>query len=466
MSYFYPGLMLMCLSLLLPACDNSSNPNAASTPSAIVKPVPDSATPLPAWDERTYARDVLPPERRAAFYKRRFAELYREHGRSDAEWFEDAQQFIEWSCDYLAYRDFGGYAHPRRIASRSYLARQLRDLRQRGCDEPLIIYLGKLCDGFNSHAGREALIESQTAYRKWAENLGEKPRYVLSILAVDHVVMTTAQRIPGATKSWVRRWANGNVSSFLILLKDDTHLTPADEVEFARLFDFYAENMDAEKARVFLQHSKDPPENKRWLTSTLRGTAYLYYAWAERGGGVYAKDVERSAWPRFLQLLDSAEDEFAAALELRPARVEPAVRMITIAMGQDHGQAYEWFEKAIAMDPYDEDAYSNGIWSHRIQWARDPETIMRVARRAFAMGDYDTNIPDWGMYAVETVIDDHGNDWWTDRHGDIWGEVAGYLDRRIDQPAPLRNTAYYQNKKTQLEPADKRPRGMRPPYGR
>lgn len=308
-------------------------------------------------------------------------------------------------------------------------------------------------------------MEFQTAYRKWAEDIGQKPKHVLSILAVDHIVMTTAERIPGATKSWVRQWANGNVSSCLILLKDETHLAPADEVEFARLFDFYAENMDAEKARVFLQHSQGP-DSERWLNSTLRGTAYLYYAWAERGGGVYAKDVERSAWPRFSQLLDSAEYEFAAALELRPARVEPAVRMITIAMGQSNGQAYEWFEKAIAIDPYDEDAYSNGIWSHRIQWARDPDTIMRVARHAFLMRDYDTNIPDWGMYAVEKIIDDHGAEWWAKHHEAIWGDVADYLDRRIDQPAPLRNTVYYQGKKTELEPADERPGGMRPAYGR
>ncbi|MEM8781467.1 MAG: hypothetical protein AAGE65_01305, partial [Planctomycetota bacterium] len=138
-----------------------------------------------------------------------------------------------------------------------------------------------------------------------------------------------------------------------------------------------------------------------------------------------------------------ARFEFNQALDLRPHRVEPAVHLITVAMGLQSGDVDEHFERALAIDPYDPEAYDQALWAHRGHWGRNPTATLAIARRALASEDYHTGVPDWGRYAIEKIIQDYGLEAAQPYVANIWPELSAYLDRRAEQPTPLSDTAYF-----------------------
>ena len=435
-------LMLACLTGL--SCGDDPEPGAPSAlPSSVVPSVRAAAAPpLPPWEEATYAIDVSPPERRAAFYKTRFTDFFRDHGDKNAAWFDDACAFLDRACDYLAYRDFEKYTPPAHVASRSQLIRWLRELEQQGCREPIVHYLGRLSRGFGDREGRLEVLDRQTAYRLWAEAIGQKPRYTLSILALDHVVMRDSAELPDIGSSWIRSWANGNVGPSVLLLKPEVKLTAAEEIEFARVFQFYVRDIDEETARIVLEGMNKHMNHRPWLAHTMRGSLGLQTAWHIRTANPLPhRSLE--ARMRSQEALLNARDDLDRALILRPDRAEPAVRQIGVAAGLGNRRAGEWFDRAVSLDPHDDAPYREGLWVHRAFWQDDPATMLRIARRAWSTDAYDTGVPDWGRYAIDNLIEDYGQAWWVENHGPVWDELAAHLERRIARPLPRSDPEFY-----------------------
>ncbi|MEM8784207.1 MAG: hypothetical protein AAGE65_15335 [Planctomycetota bacterium] len=227
----------------------------------------DPAPALPPWNEATYTREVLPPERRAAFYRRSIVDLHRRHADLDRPEAKTVERFLQDACHFLAYTDFSFYHRPPHVTSRRSLQRRLHRLRQQATTTPLIEYVGQLCQGIRHVDDRDAVIERQTAFRAWAEDVGETDAYTAAVLALDHAVMRATQKLPDFNKRWVRSWANGNAGPAVALLTPKYDLTPADELEYARLFEFYAEGLDADTADLLLQATDAKPSFLCWNRS-------------------------------------------------------------------------------------------------------------------------------------------------------------------------------------------------------
>lgn len=437
------------LSLFSAGCDNSSNDTSPAISQTVTQEHGASTalreTSLLKFNLDGFETDLdvvadSPAERRRLFYQSELSTFYREYGQPNAIWRDDVLNLIEGFSAYQAYCDFHGYVRPAGVPSNTALRRATRDILARGCDESFVKFLNVVLEYSSASRWKyKPIFSTRTEFRDDLKARGLGIWYARLDILLLHPLLETYLGRPTVDKTWQRETRNASVALFAELLTTNTELSAEDEAEYARLFDYYATGMNSLTARSFLDSVNQTANGSRWLTHTLRGTAYLYYAWAERGGSVRAHQVERSAWPRFFKLLDQAEAEYRAALALRPDVAEPAIRMITIAMGQSRGEAYEWFERAIAIDPLDTEAYRRGIWSHRVQWARDPDTVARVAKRAFAVADYRTDVPDQLERAVGSFIVDYGSVWWIKNHKMIWPELQSHLEKRSASPTPHRS---------------------------
>ena len=98
----------------------------------------------PAADAK--ATHVTRAERRSALYRRQLVDFYRDHGRADAPWREDALTFLDRFVVYRAHTGLPDQRRPRGIPRRVGLKPLIATLKDKGCDEPMLLYIMMLGD--------------------------------------------------------------------------------------------------------------------------------------------------------------------------------------------------------------------------------------------------------------------------------------------------------------------------------
>lgn len=135
------------------------------------------------------------------------------------------------------------------------------------------------------------------------------------------------------------------------------------------------------------------PEPDLWLRELLAGKIKVAQAWEARGGD-YAEYVTREMGNEFKARLWEARKHFTKAWELEPGSPEPAAQMITVCTGE--GKKYEmrqWFDRAVALQADDIDAYSNYRFAIRPRWLGSHSELFGLGRQALKTGRFDTLAP-------------------------------------------------------------------------
>lgn len=168
--------------------------------------------------------------------------------------------------------------------------------------------------------------------------------------------------------------------------------------------DEQANFVDALRARA----DADP-----WVLDVLDGRLEVERAWDDRGSDV-APNVTEAGWKGFYEHLTKARDSLVAAYKLAPHLPESSRHMITVAMGggQRFGEDPKtWFDRAIAAQMDDQDAYGRMLNALLPRWGGDYGQMYELGVHAVQTDRYDTMAPAQYYRAVESIALDSGSNW-------------------------------------------------------
>jgi len=137
-----------------------------------------------------------------------------------------------------------------------------------------------------------------------------------------------------------------------------------------------------------------------WWSKSLQGVVEIDLAWQTRGGG-YANTVTDQQWKGYGEHLAKAQSLLTAAWNLEPERPEAATQMITVAMGgtTDNGTIYDWFNRAVAAQMDDAEAYDTMLYALMPRWGGSYEDMLRLGSAGAQTGRFDTRAP-WELITI------------------------------------------------------------------
>jgi hypothetical protein len=170
-----------------------------------------------------------------------------------------------------------------------------------------------------------------------------------------------------------------------------------------------------------------------WLAKLLRGQYHINEAWRLRGGG-YVDTVTEKGWQGFRENMDKAKTALTAAWRLNPAEPRPASKMITVGMGQGGAKEMRiWFDRAVAAQIDDSEAWQNFRWGLRPRWHGSLEAMRQLGVLGLNTGRFDTDVPRKLFDAVSELEQELKTAPGTHIYGraDIWPDLErmyrGYL---------------------------------------
>ncbi len=117
-------------------------------------------------------------------------------------------------------------------------------------------------------------------------------------------------------------------------------------------------------------------------------------AWAARGDG-WAHTVTDEGWQKMSERLAKAEQHLARAWELNPTDPDLAVTGIGIELGQGRGRrvAEMWFERAMALDPNNDQACRDMAYYLEPKWHGSEVECLAFARRCVRSDVWGGEVP-------------------------------------------------------------------------
>jgi hypothetical protein len=303
------------------------------------------------------------------FRLRQYVEAYRRDGRHEQSWDADAQKLIE---SWIASSYGGDTVLPRKLSD------QLA--RNPACDDPLVL-TAAAANSIEVHEKMNRLERALAVYPK--SKYKAYPQLFATVsLAVEF----------GDKAERTRTLDNSALQLFKQALGDGSFLA-RDEPEVAEILiagwgqKFFKRNgalvcLSAREAKGF-----------DWLALVLEGEHQINEAWKARTGG-YANTVTEQGWKGFSDHLSQAQTALAKAWKLRPERALAPTRMITVAMGEaGAGEMRTWFDRAIAAQIDEPDAWSSMRWGLRPRWNGSHEAMLALGANAIDTKRFDTDVP-------------------------------------------------------------------------
>ncbi|MCC6234961.1 MAG: DUF4034 domain-containing protein [Verrucomicrobiales bacterium] len=318
--------------------------------------------------------------------RRTLAQSYRQYGRKDAAWDEAAMNALE------------GFAQQRAKTSTnapSQGSEWTRKAMEAGCTDPMVGYLA-LRVLYGGWADADA--DRATRYRGAAEALAasEYPgiRKFYAWLRAAQAWKAAHGSVKGAGGVYgpMRREAFRALTGVL-----QTADTPEGEALEA-LEQFVEELASHSHQEDELLPTVNDYLTKRWPGSpralTLRGRNHVALAWNRRGGK-YADDVREAGWSGFNAHLEAAEQVLEASWKLDATRVETALAMMRVELGQGRGRMRMemWFDRAMKLDPACYEAVQNKAWYLQPKWHGSEEQVLAFGRRCVAAKEWRGRVP-------------------------------------------------------------------------
>ncbi|HUA64421.1 MAG TPA: hypothetical protein VME24_01140 [Alphaproteobacteria bacterium] len=167
-----------------------------------------------------------------------------------------------------------------------------------------------------------------------------------------------------------------------------------------------------------------------WL---LKGEAYVQLAWGARGTG-YADTVTPDGWKLFSQRLAVAESALTNAWQLNSNDWRIANHMLEVELGQGEGRDRLdlWFQRAMALNPYDYDACSTKLLYLQPKWYGSTDDMLEFGHECATNMAWQGEVPlilldaHYCISCMYTNEADQENYW---KQPDVWPDIQTAYER-------------------------------------
>lgn len=174
----------------------------------------------------------------------------------------------------------------------------------------------------------------------------------------------------------------------------DGSLIPGDEQEMAEiLLTGWAKNFFQRNDDAVIETARKAGKRSEWLTLVLEGSSDIDKAWRARGNG-WANSVTEQGARDFAGDLMRARLALTQAWQLNTNYPLAADNMMNVALGAGSiGEMRLWFDRAIAAQLDDSEAWSRMRWGLRPRWYGSEESMLAFGITALNTRRYDTDVP-------------------------------------------------------------------------
>lgn len=178
-----------------------------------------------------------------------------------------------------------------------------------------------------------------------------------------------------------------------------------------------------------------------WLALILEGERHISESWKARGGG-FADTVTKQGWAGFGEHQKEARRSLTAAWQLRPQWVQPAARMVYVALSSSDGEEMRlWFDRTVAVQLDHPGAWTDMRWGLRPRWHGSLAAMRALGLAAIATKRFDTDVPGKWFDVVRDLESEEGVP--PGRHiygrADIWPHLQEMYEGYIAEPAAARD---------------------------
>ena len=145
-----------------------------------------------------------------------------------------------------------------------------------------------------------------------------------------------------------------------------------------------------------------------WLIKVLTGEVEKDKAWKARGK-TWASGVSKQGWVGFKDHLAKSRSALKEAWEMHPDRPEPAVLMITVAMGGHAGPGETtilWFNRAVKAEIDYKKAYGKLLWALRPRWGGNYKIMYDLGSCSLNTKRFETKAPEYFLMSLVYIATD------------------------------------------------------------
>ena len=341
-----------------------------------------------AYTRHDYVKSLL------AFNHRTLVEPYKQIGKHDPRWDDDAIKFLEGMALRFANAGADGelYILPGEPKSQE-LIRLAESARGKGCDDPMVAYCYA---AVLSDSGRG--VEARPLIRQASQEI-MKSRYPLN-RAMSAALREFRAEVEtgGEPATHDPAWAKFRDSVHAILTSWDFKDIDR-RIIFHHVEDIF-DDLPTMRTGELVEGARTLPGADPWLVNMLDGRYQIQAAWEARTSNV-ASMVTPEGWKGFFDHLVKARDALTAAWKLRPDYPESAGYMITVAMGGEsrlNEDPRQWFDRAVAAQIDYQLAYDRYLNTLLPRWGGSTAQMHQFALDCLNTNRFDTDVP-W-KYAV------------------------------------------------------------------
>lgn len=383
---------------------------------------------IPAGDQVPTSKQYF--AKQMAFDTRVGVDAYSKHGVRNPKWDADAVAFMK---GYILFSNAQSNA-----PSAIELERQGRLLYLNGCDDPLVQFMyGRILVALGRAESARGFVTHA------ADNLikqGYAPTWQAAAGCTAYRLLYSLRDINEANK-----YQKVAANALPELFKSKTY-TKEDRAVLASHVYAIDELLTAAQKKAAWEAAKNVPDADPVALLLMEGQYHISAAWEARGAGL-AGQVAPKGWQGFNAHLNEASRALTKAWDMDHTAPEPAVAMITVAMGSGGAaDMRQWFDRATSARLDDEAAYSSFIYGMYPRWNGDRRSLMAFGEECFDTKRFDTKVPIHYLdvlLAVRNECDDGDMSSWS--KPEIYNRVKELLDRSLAPGGAVAGNAHYRS---------------------
>ena len=354
------------------------------------------------------AHDLVRQE--AEFYRKLLTESYTRVGRTGAAWDEPARRFLDAVALHWAGLAQGRLYLPEGWASAAKVAELGKQAREKGCDDPLVLFCHTRMRGLRR--GGDAATSAEVQKACDGVLAGKYPA-MARLFATKRLLADGDGHLRQQAEDLVVEVCRGpfvNAAHRRRALKEaQEHLGSGPGGHDQRFLD-----------RLAADKAVDP-----YIAYVIAGEREDDLAWKARGSG-FAGEVTPEGWRGFRLHLAKAREHFTAAYKAQPDLPEAPAAMVRVAMADadaEEGELRLWFDRARAAQVDHQKTYDAMRWALRPRWGGSHEKMLEIGLEGVQSGRYDTSLPFQFVLAVVDVMNDRVGQ---NEPGDVIGSAEIY----------------------------------------
>lgn len=295
------------------------------------------------------------------------------------------------------------------------------------CNDPLVLLVASRNTDAQRH---DAFVRLEMAFKGFQNSryLGY-PKF--------YTAVTYTERVGGSPSYHVPDLDAESLKYLRETLSDGSLLPGDDEVMAGILLDGWAKYFFQRNEAAVISAVRKAGKQYRWLALVLEGAPEIDKAWKARGSG-WANTVSAQQWKDFALHLTRARMILGEAWALNTNYPIVAEKMMNVALGSSGiGEMRLWFDRAIAAQMDDSEAWRIMRWGLRPRWFGSEESMLAFGVTALNTHRFDTQVPSFFFDSLTDIETEEGVPDNQHIYGrdDIWPHMReayeGYIDYEV-----------------------------------